>query len=389
MPLNVLILPDKFKGTLGAGAAAQAIARGWRKARPQDRLALLPMSDGGDGFGEVISGLLKAQRQTSRTVDAAHRPCAAPWWWEPATRTAIIESAKVIGLAMLPPGQFHPFALDTAGLGALIRALAAAGAKRCLVGVGGSATNDGGFGLARALGWEFLDRRGHRIEQWTRLDTLARLRPPPRRRWFQQLRVAVDVDNRLLGPRGATRVYGPQKGLLAADFADAERCLRRLARVASVEFGRDFARERGAGAAGGLGFGLLAFLGARLEPGFELFARQAALERHLRRADLVITGEGSLDRSSLMGKGVGRVGQQCRKLNIPCIGLAGVVHDGLKARRAFTQARALTELASLEQAKAQPAWWLERLAQRVAGELKALSAVARQVSGQDPRPLRV
>ncbi|MGA2864247.1 MAG: glycerate kinase [Verrucomicrobiota bacterium] len=389
MPLNVLILPDKFKGTLGAGAAAQAIARGWRKARPQDRLALLPMSDGGDGFGEVISGLLKAQLQTIGTVDAAHRPCAADWWWEPATRTAIIESAKVIGLAMLPPGQFHPFALDTAGLGAMVRALAAAGAKRCLIGVGGSATNDGGFGLARALGWEFLDRRGHGIEQWTRLHTLARLRAPPRRRWFKQLRVAVDVDNRLLGPRGATRVYGPQKGLLAGDFANAERCLRRLARVASVEFGRDFAREPGAGAAGGLGFGLLAFLGGRLEPGFELFARQAALERHLRRADLVITGEGSLDPSSLMGKGVGRVGQQCRKLNIPCIGLAGVVHDGLKARRAFTQARALTELASLEQAKAQPAWWLERLAQRVAGELKALSAVARQVSGQDPRALRV
>ncbi len=158
--LRVLIVPDKFKGTLSAGAAAAAIARGWRKARPRDRLILLPMSDGGDGFGEVISGLLNAKPQTISAIDAARRPCAAHWWWEPKTRTAIIESAKLIGLAMLPPKEFHPYALDTAGLGAIIPALAAAGAKRCLAGIGGSATNDGGFGLARALGWEFLDRAG-------------------------------------------------------------------------------------------------------------------------------------------------------------------------------------------------------------------------------------
>ena len=366
----ILIVPDKFKGTLSAGAAAEAIARGWGKARPQDPLVLLPMSDGGDGFGEVISGLLDAKLQTISAIDAAHRPCAAHWWWEPESRTAIIESAKIIGLAMLPSKEFHPFALDTAGLGAIIPALAAAGAKRCLAGIGGSATNDGGFGLARALGWEFLDRAGRPLEQWTALDKLARLRAPRRRRWFKELRVAVDVQNRLLGPRGATRVYGPQKGLQPEDFGRAERCLGRLARVVRQHFDHDFAREPGAGAAGGLGFGLLAFLGARLEPGFELFARRAGLARHLRRAALVITGEGRIDPSTLMGKGVGQIARQCRKLNIPCIGLAGVVQDGLSAETShgFTQLRALTELTSLEKAKAQPARWLERLAQRVAGD---------------------
>jgi len=364
----ILIVPDKFKGTLSAGAAAEAIARGWRKARPEDRLVLLPMSDGGDGFGEVMSGLLDAKLQTISAIDAAHRPCAAHWWWEPKTRTAIIESAKVIGLSMLPHKQFHPYTLDTAGLGAILPALAAAGAKRCLAGIGGSATNDGGFGLARALGWEFLDRAGRPIEQWTALDKLARLRAPPRRRWFKQLRVAVDVRNRLLGPRGATRVYGPQKGLQPEDFAHAERCLGRLARVVRREFGHDFAREPGAGAAGGLGFGLLAFLGARLEPGFELFARQAGLDRHLHQADLVITGEGSIDSSSLMGKGVGQIARQCRKLNIPCIALAGVLHGrrSVEPARPFTHTGALTELTSLQKAMAEPAYWLERLAQRVA-----------------------
>ncbi|HXP60561.1 MAG TPA: glycerate kinase [Dongiaceae bacterium] len=369
---SILIVPDKFKGTLSAGAAAEAIARGWRKGRPEDHLTLLPMSDGGDGFGEVMSGLLHAKLYIISAIDAAHRPCATQWWWEPKTRTAIIESAKIVGLAMLPPKRFHPFALDTAGLGAIIPALAAAGAQRCLAGIGGSATNDGGFGLARALGWEFLDGAGCPLEQWTALDRLARLRPPRRRRWFKELRVAVDVENRLLGPRGATRVYGPQKGLQPEDFCRADRCLGRLARVARRQFGHDFAREPGAGAAGGLGFGLLAFLGARLEPGFELFARQAKLALHLRGADLVITGEGRIDPSTLMGKGVGEIARQCRRLNIPCIALAGLVHPrvSLEAPHAFTQTRALTELTSLEKAKAEPARWLERLAQRAASEMR-------------------
>jgi len=368
MALRVLIIPDKFKGTLTASAAAAAIARGWCKARTGDSLALLPMSDGGDGFGQVTSLLLKARPLRLKTVDAAHRPCVAQWWWEPRSQTAIIESAAVIGLVMLPPGSFHPFTLDTAGLGALVRAAAGRGARRCLVGIGGSATNDGGFGLAGALGWQFVDRRGQAIQRWVDLHRLEHIRAP-RRRWFSELLVATDVRNRLLGPHGATHVYGPQKGLRPRDFALAERCLGRLAHVVHRELGRDFARMPGAGAAGGLGFGLMAFLGAELLPGFGLFARQARLERHLRRADLVITGEGSIDRSTLMGKGVGQVAQRCRQLQIPCIGLAGMVPGRRATAQHFTRIRALTEVATVRQAKAEPARWLERLARQVAWSL--------------------
>jgi len=368
MPLSVLIIPDKFKGTLTARAAAEAIARGWRRERPGDALSLLPMSDGGDGFGEVTSALLKAKIQRVRTVDAAHRPCIAGWWWESRTQTAVIESAGVIGLAMLPPKRFHPFELDTRGLGAVVRAAVKKGARRCLMGIGGSATNDGGFGLARALGWEFLDRKGQLIERWTTLDQLERIRVPQRRRWFNGVVVATDVRNRLPGRQGATRVYGPQKGLRPQDFTLAERCLGRLARVVKKQFGRDFAREPGAGAAGGLGFGLLAFLGAELQPGFDLFARHAALERRLRDADMVVTGEGAIDRSTLMGKGVGQLAQRCRKLQIPCIGLAGTVSAGPGTGTLFTQAHALTELTTVAQAKAKPAFWLARLARRVADD---------------------
>ena len=368
MPLKVLIVPDKFKGTLTARAAAGAIAAGWRKARPRDVLQLLPMSDGGDGFGDVVSARLHAEARTVKTVDAAHRPCEARWWWEPKSKTAIIESARVIGLAMLPTGRFHPFDLDTFGLGAVISAMRAEGAKRLLVGIGGSATNDGGFGLARALGWKFFDKSGKLIERWTRLDALTRIRPPKRRKVGKPI-IAVDVQNRLLGPRGATRVYGPQKGLHSADFALVERCLRQLARVVRKQLGRDYARQPGSGAAGGLGFGLMAFLGARLEPGFALFARHAKLWRCLRTADLVITGEGAIDRSTLMGKGVGQIALTCRKLKTPCLGLAGGVVEPATINPRFTEVRALTELTTVERAKAKAAFWLERLAEKAAREI--------------------
>src|SRR5882724_4289691 len=175
MPLKVLVIPDKFKGTLGAEAAAQAIARGWHRSRPRDRLELLPMSDGGDGFGEVMGKLRNAKVQRVTTVDAAHQRCIVPWWWEPKTRAAIIEWARGVGLAMLPVGQFHPFALDTFGLGALLLAAQSKGARKCLVGIGGSATNDGGFGLARAMGWQFLDGAGDVIERWPELGRLERI----------------------------------------------------------------------------------------------------------------------------------------------------------------------------------------------------------------------
>ena len=398
--MKVLIVPDKFKGTLTAAAAAEAIACGWRKARPDDQLDLIPMSDGGDGFGEVVSSQLKARPQLVKSVDAAHRSCTATWWWEPKKKTAIVESAKVIGLAMLPPGKFHPFELDTFGLGAVLRAAQAKGAKRILIGIGGSATNDGGFGMARALGWEFLDDGGRPIEEWTGLHGLAEVCPPGVRTAestrisfgkamrrvrgafvradlavrdpsaFGEVLVAVDVQNRLLGAHGATQVYGPQKGIRPGDFKLAERCLIRLASAMKRQFKYDFARVPGTGAAGGLGFGLLAFLGASLEPGFNLFAKLAHLEQRLRGVDLVITGEGEIDKSTLMGKGVGEVARRCATLKTPCLGLAGTVPTECRHGSRFVQIHALTDLTSFTQAKTKPAQWLEKLAAEAAAKLR-------------------
>jgi glycerate kinase len=365
MPLDVLIAPDKFKGTLTAPAAASLIAQGWRQARPADTLHLLPMSDGGDGFGAVLAPLLKAECRRCVTVDAAHRPHEAPWWWDAERRTALIESALVIGLALLPPGRFHPFELDTSGLGGLLQAASKAGAWRILIGIGGSATNDAGFGLARSLGWTFLKADGTAISRWTDLGQLAHLEPASEPLQPTETLVAVDVQNPLLGPTGASRIYGPQKGLRPEELPLAEACLERLAQVVHRDLGVNAAIEPGAGAAGGLGFALRCFLGAQLESGFNLFSRYSQLEERIKAADLVVTGEGAIDPSTLMGKGVGELARLCRKQGVPCLGLAGALgaEFGPGADSPFVRVYGMApHLTSVEEAKAEPTVWLPRLA---------------------------
>ena len=367
MPARVLVVPDKFKGTLTARQAAEAIGRGWSAARPGDTVELLPMSDGGDGFGAILGEHLGAEPAATRTVDAAHRHVDSVWWWHAPTATAIIESANIIGLAMLPPGKYHPFELDTQGLGTVLKAAASRGARRCLVGIGGSATNDGGFGLARSLGWQFFNTHSEVISRWTGLHHLAAVRPPEQTSLFEDLSVAVDVRNPLLGPEGCSRVYGPQKGLTEFDLA--ERCMGQLAAVLEKQLQLRHAEEPGAGAAGGLGFGLRSFAGARLEAGFALFARFGRLDEHLRQAQLVLTGEGSLDASTLMGKGVGAIAQLCQSAGVPCVGLAGAVADAARAAATFTATYALTpEFTTSAEAMSKPAVWLERLAAKAGAE---------------------
>jgi glycerate kinase len=363
MRKRVLIVPDKFKGTLTAAAAAQAIGRGWKSVRPDDEVTLLPMSDGGDGFGSVLSRLLNARERWLKTFDAARRPCEAMWWYDPETKTAIIESAKVIGLAMLPPGKHHPFDLDTHGLGAVLRAAQKSGATRCIVGVGGSATNDGGFGLARALGWRFLNKAGEEMGAWTNLPKSVRVEAPPLRKLFPKLTVATDVTNPLLGAQGCSRIYGPQKGLRAEDMPAAEAALKSLAKVMK-QVGPDLSKEPGAGAAGGLGYALMAFCGAQRESGFDIFAKLAKLPALIRDSDLVLTGEGAIDEQTAMGKGTGQIAALCVKLKRPCVGLAGVVKIPEAARKngLFTATDALVRVVPPEEAMARPAMHLAALA---------------------------
>ena len=335
MSLRVIIIPDKFKGSLTAPQAAAAIEKGWLQERPKDRLDLIPMSDGGDGFGETLTLQGSGERRRVKTSNAAGEPIWAPWWWIPKSRTAIIETAQVVGLAQLPRGKFHPFDLDSFGLGTLISKVLTARPKTLLIGLGGSATNDGGMGMARALGWRFIGRSGEEIKSWTQLIELKSIEAPRSRTALPEVIVAVDVQNRLLGARGASRVYGPQKGLLEEDMYQSEACLRELSKRFFKSTQRNEASRPGAGAAGGLGFGCYSFLDGKAQSGFDVFSSRTRLVQRLKRADLVITGEGAIDRSSLMGKGVGRVAEWCLENKIPCLGLGGIVETRPAVNRSF------------------------------------------------------
>ncbi len=369
MPRRILIAPDKFKGTLTARTAAEAIAAAWLSVHPHDEVRLVPMSDGGDGFGSVLADTLAAEQRSTGTTDSAARPRSAQWWFSASRSVAVVETAQIIGLALLPHRQFHPFHLDTFGIGTVLRDAVGTGAQDVWVGIGGSSTNDAGFGMARSLGWQFLDHSNSPILRWPDLVRLAQVRPPEHSLAEHcRFTVAVDVDNPLLGPQGCSRIYGPQKGLLPDDMAPAEAALGQLAQVMSDHLGRDIASIPGSGAAGGLGFALQAFLNARVESGFEIFARGCDLDRHMSWADVVITGEGSLDRQSLMGKGTGRVAARARSAGKPCIGLAGMVEPLAPGEESvFTTTHAIVPgIAPLEAAKAEAARHLSELARRCA-----------------------
>jgi glycerate kinase len=360
--VRIAIVPDKFKGTLTARQAAAAIAAGWKRTRPADSIEQVPMSDGGDGFGKVIGNVLGATTRRITTVDAAHRPRQARWWWSPQTRTAIVESAEVIGLSLLGARHRRPLELDTSGLGRVLLRVSRLKPRRCLIGVGGSATNDGGFGMARALGWRFLAGCGPEMTQWTQLARCRRIVSPPQRPTLGRLTVAFDVENPLLGAAGCTRIYGPQKGLQPGEFPTAERALRRLAHLMEQQLQRGAHRIPGAGASGGLGFGLMTFLGARPAKGFSVFARETGLARHIRTADLVITGEGCLDAQSLMGKGVGELLGLCEANRTPCMVISGHTALPLTSRRRFVASHTLTSRFPRSMAMTQTSLCLERLA---------------------------
>lgn len=360
MPLHILIAPDKFKGTLTAQEAAHAIATGWRTARPADSLQLQPISDGGDGFGSLMAEALKANPIECQTVNAAGEPWTATFWMTP-EGTAVIESANCIGLALLPEEQRVPFKTDSRGLGYVLQNAATLNAKQIFVGVGGSATNDGGFGMAQALGWQFHDVHQQPLIHWPELGKLASLTPSESNE-LPPVIVAVDVQNPLLGPEGCSRVYGPQKGLCAEDIPKAETALEQLAKICRNYSAENIAAIPGAGAAGGLGFGLKCFAHADIRPGFNLFMETTGLPSHLKEADVVITGEGAMDEQTMMGKGVGELARLARQNNLPCIALAGSIAGSTILDEHFYHCQELTKLTSPKEAQDAPAFWLEQSA---------------------------
>ncbi len=319
--MRLLVASDKFKGSLRADEACRAIRDGLAAALPEADVDLCPIADGGEGTTAALVAALGGEWRETRVTDARGRPLLARHGWVGARRLAILEMSAASGLALVADLPPDPAQASTLGTGELLLA-AAEGADEVVLGIGGSATNDGGLGMALALGWTFLRADGTPFRPaLANVTEAARLAPPARP--LPAIRVACDVDNPLLGPRGATRVYGPQKGV--RDFAWFEARLEHLADLARDHLGRDLRDIPGAGAAGGLGFGLMAFARASLCPGFGLVAGALDLEARLREADLVITGEGRLDRQSLSGKGPGGVAGMARRLGKPVVAFAGSV----------------------------------------------------------------
>jgi glycerate 2-kinase len=333
--MRILIAPDKFKGSLGADAVAQAIAAGVRRALPMAEIETIAIADGGEGTAEAICQARSGEWINCPAHDALGRALQSRYAWLAGPRLAVMEMSAAAGLAQLAPDERDPIRASTFGVGELVRGATERGAEQIIIGLGGSATNDGGFGMARAIGFRFWSEGDRELTgPVSELLTLARIEKPDDLR-LPSIVAACDVTNPLLGLHGATHTFGAQKGAGPEQIEILDLALSRLAEVAAQAFACDYRNNPGAGAAGGLGFGLLTFCGAAVRSGFEVVAEAIDLSTRIARADFVITGEGKLDRQTLAGKGPAGVARMARELQKPVYAIVGVATDDPEVRQAF------------------------------------------------------
>jgi len=328
------VCPQEFKGSLTAFEAASAIAEGARRAVASAgegvEVIEAPMADGGPGTASIVAAATGGRLVEGRFKGPLGAPLDAAFALveESARPTAVIESAATAGLVLLPPERRDPGRASTAGVGEQILAALDRGARRVIVGVGGTGTNDGGAGAAKALGLRLLDERGDLLPDGPlNLERLVRIdvRTLDARLANVAVRIAVDVTNRLLGPEGATAIYGPQKGVTPDLAPRLEASLARWAQVCARDLGFDIAALEGGGAGGGLAAGLVAATGGRIESGAALVADAIGLRAQIEAADLVITGEGRLDAQTAYGKVVAHVAALCDEVGRPCLAVAGAI----------------------------------------------------------------
>jgi glycerate kinase len=332
--VRILIAPDKFKGTLSAREVGEAIAAGVRDVLRDAKIDIVPMADGGEGTAEVISEALGGSWIKCKAHDPLRREIEARYGWVDKNKIAVMEMSEAAGMRRLKSDELNPEIATTFGVGEMISYAASQGADQIIIGLGGSATNDGGFGMARALGFRFFTDEKLECLKHSSLQNLERIEKPKGLK-LPRILAAVDVKNPLLGENGATRIFGPQKGVTPDKLEEFERALTRLADVVADQFGFDHRNEPGAGAAGGLGFGLLSFCGAQIRPGFDVVADSVGLEQKIEDVDLVITGEGSLDRQTLEGKTPAGVSRLARKFGKRVFAFVGRATDDQEPRKLF------------------------------------------------------
>jgi len=332
---RVVIAPQSFKGSADAIAVASAVARGVRRVWPRADCVELPLADGGEGTALALVRATRGEMRHARVHDPLGREIDAQWGVLGDRTTAVVEMAAASGLPLLRDDERDPRVTSTRGTGELILAAAASGAQRIVIGIGGSATNDGGAGMARSFGYRFFDAGGAELpEGGAALARLARIEGQTDPRLVRPaIDVACDVRNPLLGPEGATAVYGPQKGATPDIQRELEAALTRYADVIEAFVGRDVRSVPGAGAAGGLGAGLIAFLDARLVSGALLVLDAVGFDKRLVGADLVVTGEGRIDGQSVYGKLTHAVTVAAKRRGVPVVAVAGMIGEGHEAMR--------------------------------------------------------
>jgi glycerate kinase len=369
--VKILVAPDKFKGSLSAVAAADAITKGFREVWPEAEMISAPIADGGEGFADALRDALGGEWIVSRALDPIGREVEARFAWVEKEKLAIIDMSEASGLWRLKAEERAPLRASTYGTGQLMRRAMERGARKILVGLGGSATTDGGIGMAAALGYEFLTSDGEDLEAIPG-NLLALIRIVRENALeMPEIVAACDVQNPLLGPRGAARVFGPQKGANEMDVVALEEGLLNLADLVAGDLECDFRETPGAGAAGGIAFGLMSFCGAKICSGFDLLAETLRLEERIAACDLVITGEGRIDGQTLEGKGPAGVALLARKQGKPVLAFAGSIAESAAVGSLFDALCAIIdEPVSLDTAMARGAEYLTRSARRAARLLK-------------------
>lgn len=330
--MQIVVAPDSFKECLSAVKVARAISDGILRVLPEAKIISIPVADGGEGTVEALVKATNGKMILTPSVDALNRPISSFYGVLGDQTTAVVEMAAASGIELLAPDERNPLITSTFGTGLLIKAALDAGYTKIVVAIGGSATNDGGAGMAQALGVGLYDSvnkplpqgggslfRLHSIDLSTAHPLLLKA----------EITVACDVTNPLLGPSGATYVFGPQKGANAEMLDELENSMQHFAAILQQKFNKAFATLPGAGAAGGLGAGLMAFCEARMVPGFEMVSRLTHLEEQIRHSSLVFTAEGKIDRQTVCGKTISGVARLAQKHGKPAIALAGIITDDL------------------------------------------------------------
>lgn len=328
--MKIVVAPDSFKGSLTAVEVSDAIEQGIREIFPEAEIVKIPMADGGDGTVQCLVNATGGEILREKVKGPLGGEVLASYGILGDKKTAVIEMAEASGLTLVPENQRNPLITTTYGTGQLIKAALDQGCRKMIIGIGGSATNDGGAGMLQALGVKLLNQEGKEVgfgggelKKIFRIDT----KYLDNRLSETKVLIASDVSNPLCGPQGASRIYGPQKGATPEIIEELDKSLSYFAELIKRDLNKDVKDIPGAGAAGGLGASLMAFLDAELRPGIEIIIEIVKLEQAIKDADLVITGEGKIDGQTIYGKAPIGVAKIAKKYNIPVIAVAAIIGD--------------------------------------------------------------